>query len=140
MTRRPFEIIAECELPRFPAQKEITRIGDQLEQARRARPEIVRVTVTPPAVFRKNRYILEARAVVWAEDVPGAVRSVEGLVAAAGVPCLTVLPSGRALSTAEVPPPPETVAAGGNTGRRRGSPTGRTSGERKKRPRRPRAA
>lgn len=140
MARRPFEIVAECELPRFPAEREITRIGEQLEQARRTRPEIVRVTVTPPAVFRKNRYVLEARAVVWAEDVPGAVRSVEGLVAAAGVPCLTVLPSGRALSAAEVPPPAETVAAGTNAGRGRDSPTRRASRERKKRPRRPRAA
>jgi len=139
MTRRPFEIIAECELPRFPVPREITRIAEQLEQARRARPEIVRIAVNPPAVFRRNRYLLEARVVVWAEDVPGAVRSVEGLVAGAGVPCLTVLPSGRALSAADVPPPAETVAAGGNTGPRRDSPTRRTP--RKGRGRaRPRAA
>jgi len=139
MSRRPFEIIAECELPRFPVEREITRIAEQLEQARHARPDIVRITVSPPAVFRKNRYILEARVVVWAEDVPGAVQNVEGLVAGAGVPCLTVLPSGRALSAADVPPPAEAAAAGGTAGRRRTSPTKRTSRKRRGRPR-PRAA
>ncbi|HXF82515.1 MAG TPA: hypothetical protein VNN19_07170 [bacterium] len=112
LTRKPFEITAECELPRFPAEREITRIAEQLEQARRASPNIVRVTVNPPAVYRRNRYVLEARAVVWAADVPEAVRSVEALVASAGVPCLSVLPSGRALPASEVPAPAETVQAG----------------------------
>lgn len=106
MGRKSFEIIAECEMGAFPTSADIVRVGEQIEMARHTRPEVVRATVNPPAIYREKRYTLQTRFVVWATDGAGATQAVEGLLKKAGVPCRIVLPSGRALTEAEVPPPP----------------------------------
>jgi|GEM_PF-3819168 len=139
MTRRPFEIIAECEMRGFPAGTDIARLAERLEQARRTTPDIVRATVNPPAVYRKNSYILEARLVVWADDASRAVETAKGLVASSGVPCRSVLPSARVLTPTEVPLP---SGAGGTrrvSAGDRAPATKRASRTRRGRPR-PRAA
>ncbi len=107
MDRKPFEIVAECQMAGFPTGADIGRIREQIETARRSRPEVVRAAVNPPAIYRDKWYVLPARFVVWAEDGTQAIQTVAGLLQDAGVPCRTVLPSGRGLTEAEVPPPPE---------------------------------
>jgi len=115
--RKAFEIIAECEVAAFPTTVDISKLGDQIEAARRARPEIVRATVKPPATYREKQYRLPAGFVVWAKDVDDAMQTVEGLLKKAGVPCRIVLPSGRALAEADLPLPtaPEKPAAVGKS-------------------------
>lgn len=105
--RRPYEIMADCELSGFPTTADVARIGEALERARRAHAEVVRATVVPPAAFRDGRYVLQARFHVWAEDVSAATRAVERVVAEAGLSSRAVLPTGRALSEADLPPAPE---------------------------------
>lgn len=107
MDRKPFEIVAECETAGFPTGTDIERVNEQVGQARRSRPEVVQATVSPPAIFREKRYVLQARFVVWAADGVSATQVVEGLLEDAGVACRTVLPTGRALTGLAVPPPPE---------------------------------
>ena len=109
MTRKPFEIIAECVMPGLPTGADIGRIREQIETARSSRPEIVRAAVNPPAIHRDTRYVLQTRFVVWAEDNAHAAQVVEGLMLDAGVSHESVLPSGRALTEAEVPPLPKTA-------------------------------
>jgi hypothetical protein len=103
--RKPFEIVAECEMTGFPAAADIERVGAQIEKARRSRPDVVRAAVSSPAVYRDRQYVLDTRFVVWADDGAGAARAVGELLKAAGVPCRTVVPSGRALTEADVSTP-----------------------------------
>uniref|UniRef100_A0A7C3APP3 Uncharacterized protein n=1 Tax=Thermorudis sp. TaxID=1969470 RepID=A0A7C3APP3_9BACT len=105
MGSKPFEIVAECELPGLPAGADITRISEKIEQARRARPDVARAVVNPPAVYKEKRYVLQTRLVVWAEDASRALQAAQELLADAGLVCRTILPSARALTAAEVPPP-----------------------------------
>ena len=107
MDRRPFEIIAECELAGFPTSEDVDRITGLIAAARKSQPEIVRAAVTPPAVFRGRHYVLESRLIVWAEDSAGALKVAKALMKEAGVRCRAVLPSGRAMAQAEVPPMPK---------------------------------
>jgi hypothetical protein len=108
--RRPFEIVAECEMAGFPSGVDVDRIRERIQEAQRSWPAIVRAAVNPPAVFKDRRYVLQARFVVWAEDGSAATQAVEGLLAGAEVRWRTVLPSGRALTEAEAPPPAEETA------------------------------
>lgn len=103
--RRPFEIVAECEMTGFPMEADIERVRAQIEKARRSRPDVVRAAVSSPAIYRDRQYVLDTRFLVWAEDGAGATQVVGELLRAAGVPCRTVLPSGRAVAEAEAPPP-----------------------------------
>jgi hypothetical protein len=112
VARRPFEIVAECETVGFPSGADIERLAARLEQARSGQPDVVRATVTPPAVYRDGRYLLDARFLVWAEDSAGATASVEDLLRTAEVTCRLVVPSGRALAESEVPRPRAVKAAG----------------------------
>src|SRR5574341_2252986 len=121
MDRRPFEIVAECMIARFPTGADIGQIREQIESARASRPEVVRAAVNPPAIYRGTQYVLQTRFVAWAEDNAGAIQAVEGLMQDAGVPCRSVLPSGRALSDADVPPPPQ-VGKPGRAASTRGAP------------------
>lgn len=105
MGRRPFEIVAECEMTGFPMAADIERMGAQIEKARRSRPDVVRAAVSSPAIYRDRQYVLDTRFLVWAEDGAGATHVVGELLRAARVPCRTVVPSGRALAEAEVLPP-----------------------------------
>lgn len=105
MARRPIEIVAECEMTGFPGAADIERLTARIEQFRRSRPEVVRAAVSSPAVYRDRHYALDTRFLVWAEDGAGAVGVVEDLLKAAGIPCRTVVPSGRAITEAEAPPP-----------------------------------
>jgi hypothetical protein len=89
----------------FPSGADTERVGQLLEQARGAKPEVVRATMTPPAIYRDGRYALDARFLVWADDSAGAAGLVEELLADAGVATRTVVPSGRSLSETEVPRP-----------------------------------
>lgn len=107
MDRRPFEIVAECTMAGLPTGTDIGRIREQIETARASRPEVVRAAVNPPAIYRGTQYVLQTRFVVWAEDNAGAIQAIEGLMQAAGVPCRSVLPSGRALAETDVPPLPQ---------------------------------
>jgi hypothetical protein len=117
MDRKAFEIIAECEMAAFPTTADISKLGEQIETARRSRPEIVQATVKPPATYREKQYRLPTGFVVWAKEVAAAVQAVEGLLKKAGVPCRVVLPSGRALAEADLPQPnaPEKPAAVGRS-------------------------
>jgi len=108
MDRRPFEVVAECITASFPTGAEIGQIREQIETARASRPEVVRAAINPPAIYRGLQYVLQTRFVVWAEDSAAAVQAVAGLMRDAGVPCRSVLPSGRALAESDVPPPPQT--------------------------------
>jgi len=138
MDGKPFEILAECEMPAFPTGADIARVMDQIESARRSRPEVVRTTVNPPAIYRERRYVLPTRLVVWAEDAAGALRAAAEVLANAGLLCRTILPSSRAVGDAEAPPPPEPVPPGRLTARRRAPATGRpNTGKRRRRPRTP---
>lgn len=129
MDRKPFEIVAECEMPVFPTAADITRASERIETARRGRSDVVRVTVNPPAIYRERRYVLQAKLITWAEDVSRAVQSAQKLLAEAGLSCRTVLPSSRSLIAAEVPPPSEParsrrlIPRGGATAARRASRT-----------------
>ncbi len=105
MDPKPFEIVAECELVGLPSGTDIGRISEQIEKARRSRPEVVRAMTNPPAVYRSRGYVLQTRFVVWAEDAPHAMDAVGGLLQDAEVPCRTIVPTGRALPEAEVPSP-----------------------------------
>ena len=108
MTRKPFEIVAECVMAGLPTGADIGRIREQIETARRSKPEVVRAAVNPPAIHRDIQYVLQTRFVVWAEGNTRAVQVVEGLMLDAGVSYQSVLPSGRAMAEADVPPPPKT--------------------------------
>lgn len=108
--RRPFEIVAECEMAGFPSGADVDRVRERIQEAQHSWPAIVRAAVNPPAVFKDRRYVLQARFVVWAENGGAATQAVEGLLAGAGVQCRTVLPSGRALTEGETPPPAEKAA------------------------------
>jgi hypothetical protein len=107
MDRKPFEIVAECEMPRFPTAADVTRVSEQIAAARRARPDIVQAAVTPPAIYRAGRYVLQARLITWAEDVSRAVQAAQGLLADAGLPCRAALPSSRSLVELEIARPSE---------------------------------
>jgi hypothetical protein len=119
--RRPYEIMADCELAGFPTSGDVGRVGESLERARRAHTQVVRATVVPPAAFRDGRYILQTRFLVWAEDASAATRAVERVLAEAGLSSRVVLPTGRALSETDLPPAPEaqepTVARGARRGK-----------------------
>ncbi len=119
MDRRPFEIVADCTMAGLPTGADIGRIREQIETARRSRPEVVRAAVNPPAIYRGTQYVLQTRFVVWAEDNALAIHAVEGLMQDAGVPCRSVLPSGRALSEADVPPLPQAGKPGRTASTRR---------------------
>jgi hypothetical protein len=130
VARKPFEIIAECPMPGFPTAGDIDRIRAQIDQARTSRPEVVRATVSSPAIYRDRQYVLDTRFVVWAEDSAAATRTVEELLRAADVPCRTVVPSGRALTEAETAPPAKvsgTASGFRGTGSRRRSAARRTA-------------
>ena len=109
MERKPFEIVAECEIAGFPTGADIERVTGQIEKARHSRPGVVQVTVSPPAIFRETRYVLQTRFTVWAEDGVSATQVVVGLLRDARVPCGTVIPSGRALTASSIPSPPKMV-------------------------------
>jgi hypothetical protein len=109
--RRPFEIAAQCRMVGFPMGADISRLSEQIDKARAARPEVVRVAVVPPAVYRDGQYALQARFVVWARDGAGAVGAVEDLLGDAAVPYASVMPSGRALGSHEAPRPQARAAA-----------------------------
>lgn len=121
MDRKPFEVVAECEMPVFPTAADVTRVSERIETARRGRADIVRATVNPPAIYRERRYVLQAKFITWAEDVSRAVQTTQELLAEAGLPCRTVLPSSRSLTTADVPPPSAAARS------RRPSPRGRAT-------------
>lgn len=89
----------------FPSGVEIERVRQVLDQARGAKPEVVRAMITPPAIYRDGRYVLDARFLVWADDPSSATGLVEEVLAGAGVACRLVVPSGRSLSDTEVPRP-----------------------------------
>jgi hypothetical protein len=89
----------------FPSGVEIERVGQVIDQARSAKPEVVRATIAPPAIYRDGRYVLDARFIVWADDPAGATGLVEDLLAGAGIACRLVVPSGRSLGDTEVPRP-----------------------------------
>ncbi len=128
MDRKPFEIVAECEMAGFPTGADVERLNERIGAVRRSRPNVVQAVVSPPAIFRERRYVLQARFVVWAEDGVGATQAVEGIFKDAGVACRMVLPSGRALTGLAVPPAPELVKSAPPTksGRPRGKkPHGR---------------
>lgn len=105
MGRRPFEIVAECEMIGFPMAADIERMRAQIEKARKSRPDVVRAAVSSPAIYRDRLYVLDTRFLVWAEDGAGASRAVGELLKASGVKCRTVMPSGRALAETEVSMP-----------------------------------
>jgi hypothetical protein len=116
--RRPFEIIAECAMDGFPTTADIDRISGAVEGARRSLPDVVRAAVSPPAVFRDGRYVLESRFIVWADSGASATQTVRGLLETAGVATRSILPSGRALSASDVPAPSrraKSAAAGRRT-------------------------
>jgi len=129
MDRKPFEIVAECEMPRFPTTADVARVSEQIAAARRARPDVVQAAVNPPAIYREGRYVLQAKLITWAEDVSRAVQVAQGLLADAGLPCRAVLPSSRSLVDSEVPRPSEParsarpVASGGSTAGKRAPKT-----------------
>jgi hypothetical protein len=102
---KPFEIVVQCEIARFPSAVDIERMAAAIEESRGTHHEIVRGTVVPPAVYRDRRYILDGRFLVWAADSAAASASVENLLRAAGITCRSAIPSGRALSAADVPQP-----------------------------------
>jgi hypothetical protein len=89
-----------------------------LDQARGAKPEVVRAMIAPPAIYRDGRYVLDARFLVWADDPSGATGLVEEVLAGAGVACRLVVPSGRSLSDAEVPRPRAARPAPAGKGKR----------------------
>ncbi len=130
MERKPFEVVAECEIAGFPTGVDIERVNAQIEKARHSRPYVVQVTVSPPAIFRERRYVLQTRFTVWAEDGVSATQAVEGLLRDARVPCGTVIPSGRALAAPSIPSPPKTVKPSGPKPR-----VSSRAGVRRKRPR-----
>ena len=117
MDRKPFEIVAECEMPGFPTAADITRVSEHIEAARRVRSDVVRATVNPLAIYRERRYVLQAKLITWAEDVSRAVQIVQELLADAGLPRRTVLPSSRSLNEAEISPPSEPARSGRLTAR-----------------------
>ena len=105
MARRPYEVVAECELAGLPADGETARLRDQIETARRHHPSVVRATLHPPAICRHGRYLLQARFAVWADDTAAATSAVDELLRRAGIRA-QAYPSGRALSEMDVPPEP----------------------------------
>src|SRR2546425_13275435 len=109
MTRKPFEIVAECVMAGLPTGADIGRIREQIETARRSKLEVVRAAVNPPAIHRDTHYVIQTRFVVWAEDNARAVQVVEAVMKDAGVSYQSVFPSGRALAEADVPAPPKTT-------------------------------
>ncbi len=111
MELKPFEIVAECEMAVFPTGADIEHVSEQIEKARHSHANVVRTAVSPPAIFRDRRYVLQTRFVVWAGDGVSATRVVEDLLEDAGVPCRTVLPSGRELTESTVAPPPGPVGS-----------------------------
>lgn len=115
MAPKPFEIVAECQMVGLPTGADIGRIREQIEGARRSWPAIVRAAVNPPAIYRDMQYVLPTRFVVWAEDGARATQAVEELMKGAGVSCGTVLPSGKALTEADVPPQPRPRKTGPTT-------------------------
>ncbi|MDR7417431.1 MAG: hypothetical protein QN178_00810 [Armatimonadota bacterium] len=117
MSRKPFEIVAECEMAGFPSGADIERLMARLDQARSGQPDVVKATVTPPAVYRDGRYVLDARFLVWADDATGATNAVEEVLRAAEVTCRFVTPSGRALAESEVPKPRASRAAAAKSAR-----------------------
>lgn len=125
MGRKPVEIIAGCELPAFPTAADITHVQNRIEAARRSRSDVVSATVVPPAIYRDKRYVLETKLVVWAGNASRAVEMAKELLAHAGLSCRTVLPSGRALIAAEVPPPSEPEVSGPRAAGGHGQRTGR---------------
>jgi len=135
MAQKPFEIMAECAMVGFPTGADIGRIRGLIETARRSRPAIVRAAVNPPAIYRDKQYVLPTRFVVWAKDGARAIQAVDGLLQDAGVPRRTVLPSGRALTEADVPPPPGPKKARPTTSNRKPAASRRLQ-RAKKKPRR----
>ena len=133
MTRKPFEIVAECVMAGLPTGADIGRIREQIETARRSKPEVVRAAVNPPAIHRDTHYVLQTRFVVWAEDNARAVQVVEALMRDAEVSYQSVFPSGRALAEADVPPPPKTGKPRRAASRRRTPATKRPSRTKKSR-------
>lgn len=119
MDRKPFEIIAECQMAGLPTGADIGRISEQIEAARRSQPEIVRAVAKPPAIYKDRQYVLQTVFVVWADDSARASETVAGLLQDAGIPYRTVVPSGRALTEADVPPPPKPEKPGRTTLARR---------------------
>jgi hypothetical protein len=117
VARKPFEIVAECEMAGFPSGVDIERLTARLDQARSGQPDVVRATVTPPAVYRDGRYVLDARFLVWAEDANGATNAVEEVLRTAEVTCRFVTPSGRAVAESEVPRPRAAKAAAAKSAR-----------------------
>lgn len=127
MDRRPFEIIAECEMTGFPTGADIGRLRERIESARRSQPGVVRALVNPPPIYKERRYVLLTRFVVWAVDGVRAVQAVAELLQDAAIACRTVLPSGRALTDAEVPPLPKSEESGPATKRPRMRATSRST-------------
>jgi hypothetical protein len=125
MDRRPFEIVAECEMLGFPTAADIARVSERIEAARRARPDIVRAAVNPPAIYRERRYFLQAKLIAWADDVSGAVQIAQGLLADAGLPYRTALPSSRSLVETEITPPSKPVRSRKPTARSGAAPAKR---------------
>src|SRR5207247_8520122 len=107
MTRKPFEIVAECVMAGLPTGADIGRIREQIETARRSKPEVVRAAVNPPAIHRDIQYALQTRFVVWAEDNARAVQVVEGLMLDAGASYQSLFPYRRARATAAVQSSPQ---------------------------------
>src|SRR3989475_5797346 len=93
----------------LPTGADMGRMREQIEPARRSKPEVVRAAVNPPAIHRDTQYVLQTRFVVWAEENARAVQVVEALMKDAGVSYQSVFPSGRALAEADVPAPPKTT-------------------------------
>jgi hypothetical protein len=102
---KPYEVIAQCEVASFPALADIERMAASIEKTREAHPEVVRGTVVPPAIYRDRRYVLDGRFLVWAASAEKASDAVVSLLRAAGITCRSAIPSGRALSAADVPQP-----------------------------------
>lgn len=132
MDRKPFEIVAECELPAFPTGADITRVSEQIEAARRSRPNVVQAAVNPPAIYKQKRYVLQTRLVVWAEDTTRALQAAQDLLAETAFPCRTALPSSRALVEADVPPPAEPVVSRQPTAAKRPPKPGRPTAARRR--------
>jgi hypothetical protein len=137
MARKPFEIAAECTMPGFPTGADVTRVSEQIETARRARPDVVRATVNPPAIYRDRSYVLQTKFIVWADDASRALQAAKDLLADTGLPCRAVLPSSRALLEGEAAPPPVPAPPGRSkaAGRRRTAKRGSRTSTVKARPR-----
>lgn len=105
MGQKLFEVAGECAMLGLPTGRDIARVGERLEQARRRAPQVVRTAVQGPAAFKDRAYVLEGRFVVWADDGERAVTAIGTLLDGAKISYRSLHLSGRALTDADAPRP-----------------------------------